>query len=206
MNQLGFDALLGEAETDNFIRQQERTTAHLPGTMDAALPFYRDLITRHHAAMVAGEQETVMEMRGEAHLLAEKLNGYDPGILAGPDAPGYVLERETRAADGAVPLWGQTGSFVIACDGMRVRVEMEGMFGIGASSMPWLGFAVHAVDLDRPFLSETGYRSFLGIVAEFRPGFTPDGFAAEVIDQHVKRDLKGRLFAIRPEYRSKTPD
>jgi hypothetical protein len=31
--QLGFEALLSDAETDNRIRQQDRETAHLPGTL-----------------------------------------------------------------------------------------------------------------------------------------------------------------------------
>lgn len=199
--QLGFDALLTSAEEANITRQQERACAHLPGTMDMAVPFYRDLIERHHRAMLAGELETVMQLREEAHLLAVKLNGYEPGILADDDAPGYALDRATRAPDGAVPLWGQSGSFEIISDGMRVRIEMEGMFGTGASFMAWMGFAAHAVDCNKPFLSHTGYRSFLGIDGDLEPGFTPDGFALAIIAAHVRRELKGRLVAIKPEYR-----
>jgi hypothetical protein len=37
--------------------------------MDAALPFYRDLISRHHSAMLAGDAETVTALRDEAHYL-----------------------------------------------------------------------------------------------------------------------------------------
>lgn len=200
--QLGFDALLTSAEEANITRQLERACAHLPGTMDMALPFYRDLIERHHAAMLAGELETVMHLREEADLLAVKLNGYDPGILADDDALGYALDRATRAPDGAVPLWGQSGSFEIVSDGMRVRIEMKGMFGIGASFMAWMDFAAHAVDFDKPFLSETGYRSFLGVGGDLEPGFTPDSYARAIIAAHVRSELKGRLLAIKPEYRS----
>jgi hypothetical protein len=199
--QLGFDALLASAQEANTTRQQERACAHLPGTMDMAVPFYRDLIERHHRAMLAGELETVMQLRDEAHLLAVKLNGYDHGILADEDAPGYALDRATRAPDGAVPLWGQSGSFEIISEGMRVRIEMEGMLGIGASFMAWMDFAAHAADFDKPFLSETGYRSFLGGGGDLQPGFTPDSYACAIIAAHVRRELKGKLVAIKPEYR-----
>ena len=55
------------------------------------------------------------------------------------DAPGCVLERPTRAEDGTVPLWGQTGSFEIVHGAMRVRIEMDGIFGL--ASNVFLGLA-----------------------------------------------------------------
>ena len=55
--QLGFDALLADAESDNHARILARETAHLPGTMEEALPFFRGLLERHHAAMLAGDAD-----------------------------------------------------------------------------------------------------------------------------------------------------
>jgi hypothetical protein len=112
-----------------------------------------------------------------------------------------VLARESAAAPGAVPLWGQIGEFIITVDGMKVRIELDGLFGIGGRFIYWPGFSAHAVDYDRPFLSETGYRSFLGIHAEPVPGLTPDAFTGKVIAAYVARGLKGRLGAIEPRYR-----
>jgi hypothetical protein len=40
-NQLGFDDLLAQAETDNRMRAEREARAHLPGTMDEALPYFR---------------------------------------------------------------------------------------------------------------------------------------------------------------------
>ena len=54
--QLGFDLFLVEADTINKAVAYERTHGHLPGTMGKALPFYRDLIERHHAAMLAEDR------------------------------------------------------------------------------------------------------------------------------------------------------
>ena len=114
----------------------------------------------------------------------------EPGILADDDAPGCVLARQTAAAPGAVPLWGQSGDFIVTVGTMKVRIELDGIFGIGSGFCYWPGFAAHAVEYDRPFLSETGYRSFLGIHADPAPGLTPDAFAAKVIAAHVARELR----------------
>jgi hypothetical protein len=201
MTQLGFDSLLTAAAEDNRKRKARREAAHLPGTMEEAIPFYRLLIRQHHAAMLAADVETAMHIRREANLLARRLNNGEPGILAGDDAPGNVLARETAAAPGGVPLWGQEGDFVIEVNGMRVRVEIDGMFGIGSSFGYWPGFDAHAVDYLRPFISETGYRSFLGIHADPAPGLTPDTFAQKIVAAHIKGELKGKLLAIEPRYR-----
>ncbi|MGE3709461.1 MAG: hypothetical protein AB7G35_07300 [Hyphomicrobiaceae bacterium] len=203
-DQLGFDSLLSASDADNERRRQERELAYLPGSMEEALPFYRALIEKHHAAMVAGDSVAVQRIRDEADGLALKLNNYEPGILADEDSPGCMLERLTRAPDGAVPLWGQTGTFVIERSGMRVRIEIEGLFGIGSGAMSWLGFSAHAVDWGKPFLSETGYRSFLGVGGALVPGHTPESFCAGIIEAHVARELKGKLRMIAPQYR-RTP-
>lgn len=79
---------------------------------------------------------------------------------------------------------------------MRVEIAMEGVFGIGSGFSFWPGFAARAVDPHRPFLSPTGYRSFLGIHAEAQPGLTPGDFVSRVIEAYVERELTGRLVAV----------
>jgi hypothetical protein len=64
----------------------------------------------------------------------------------------------------------------------------------------WPGFAAHAVDYDKPFLSETGYRSFLGCHAEMVPGLTPDVFVREMLQQYVNSECKGKLRRIGAGY------
>ncbi len=197
-DQLSFDALLTDAGAANRQRQREKRYAHLPDTMAAALPYFRGLLAEHHAFMCEGNSARVTECRRRAHDLAVRLNGYEPGILADDTAPGSVLARLTRAPDGTVPLWGQTGSFEIQYKSMRERIELDGVFGICATSMAWVGFSAHAIEQDKPFLSDTGYRRFLGGGGPLLAGYTPDRFAAEMIAAHVERNLCGRLEAIRP--------
>ena len=194
--QLGFDALLADAETDNAARAFARQTAHLPGTWHVAVPFYQRLIEDHHAAMLAANIDEAIRLRKEAHILARKLNDGAPGIIADDDAPGCRLARETVAICGEMPLWGQLGRFVIEVAEIAIDIEMEGIFGIGATSMPWPGFSAQTVDRERPFISETGYRSFLGIHAEIMPDLTPDVFARMAIEAHIEQVLNGRLLTV----------
>lgn len=201
--QLGFGDLLASADTANATQKLARACVHLPDTYEEAIPFFRSMIGRHHAAMLAGDAATAMQLREEADLLATKLNNFEGGILADADSPGNVLDRATRARKGTVPLWGQSGSFIIDIDGMRVRIAMDGIFALASNVYHWLGFAAHAVDWDKPFLSETGFRSFIAIGGELVAGFTPDRLAREAIAAQVKRENKGKLLAIKPEYRAR---
>lgn len=101
---------------------EEQQSAHLPSAMEEAIPVYRGMIERHHAAMLAADEAQVKAIRKEAHRLAVKLNNGEPGILADRDtSPGYVLTRETAAPAGTVPMWGQQGEFTIDVKGMKVR-------------------------------------------------------------------------------------
>lgn len=201
--QLGFDDLLTNADEQNRAREFERETGHMPSTMKDALPFFRALLEEHHAAMIDGEVDRVFELREEARKLALRLNNGDTGIIAGPSAPGCVLEKETAAAPGEVPIWGQSGEFIVDAAGTRARIVIDGIFGIGSSVSFWHGFGAHCVDRSKPFISETGYRSFIGIHANAAAGITPDKFARMVLEAHVARELKGRLVAIDAKYRRK---
>jgi hypothetical protein len=107
-----------------------------------------------------------------------------------------MLETLTAAEPGAIPLWGQTGGFTVDIRSVRVRIEMFGIFGIGACYMAWPNFSARAVDWNRPFISETGYRSFMGLNAPPEPGLTAETFATAILEAYVARSLKGRMVAI----------
>lgn len=200
-DQLGCDALLTDADTENRNRAFARETVHLPATLDEAIPYFRGLIEKNHAAMLAADEHETRRLHEEARRLASKVNGGNPGTLADEQAPGSVLARETAAEPRAVPLWGQTGNFVVEVAGMAVRIEMEGLFGIGSGWGFWPGFSTHAVELNEPFLSGTGYRSFVGIHADPRPGMTPDTFAVWIVEAYVARELRGALVPIDERYK-----
>lgn len=204
--QSGFDAILKAAKHAVKDAKFAKETAHLPSTMEEGIVYYRQLIERHHAAMLRADVEQTMRLREEAHNLAYKLNGGDVAILYGPEAPGCVLEKATAAPEGEIPLWGQTGDYIVqASGGMRVRIEQDGIFGISASFGYSINFAARIVDRNRPFLSETGYQSFMGVMGEPVPNLTPDQFAIKVIDAHVAKDLKGKFVKLDRKYRTAAP-
>ena len=198
--QFGFDALLADADADNKARQFEQETAHLPETIGEAKAFHLQQINQHHAAMLQMDFESAIAIREEAHRLARKLNGNKPGIIAHDEAPGCVLARATAAAPDSIPLWGQNGTFQMTAANMALLVIMEGMFGIGACHMPYCSFSVRAVHHDKPFLSSTGYRSFLGVSVEPELGMDTEHFVHRVVEIHVERELGNKLVSIAPQY------
>lgn len=102
--QLGFEALLLDADRTNHARELEKRNGHLPATMEDALPFFWELLEAHHEAMLGGMVEEVAFYREQARNLALRLNGDEPGFLADETSPGCVLVRETEASPDAVPL------------------------------------------------------------------------------------------------------
>lgn len=195
-DQLGFGGLLEQADKDNAAQAFAKQTKHLPDTWSEALRLHRQQIQDHSAAMLACDFDTALRIRDDAGLLAKKLNGGDPGILADDDAPGCRLERACAADAGDVPLWGQQGTFeVIVCD-VVCRIAFHSMFGICASAMPYLGFEARAKEGARRFISGTGYRSFLGYSIPPEPGLTPADFVECVITSYVEDQLSGTLVPV----------
>lgn len=197
--QLDLPTLLPQAKAANQARRFAQQTAHLPGTLREGIAYFRGLLKRHHAAVLAGDEAGAKRLQEEAHLLALKLNGGERGYLADEQAPGCILQRRTAARLGKVPLWGQVGRFVLEAAGMCIRIEMRGLYGVCG----YASFNAHAIDLDRPFLSETGFRSFLGYGPGATPGLTVDAYAQRIIEFYVKAELRGRLLPIAPQLRSR---
>jgi hypothetical protein len=179
---------------------EEQRTAHIPSTYPEAIEYYRALLEKHHRAMLDNNEMKVNELRKDAHDLAVKLNDGKPGILANKSAPGCILEQRTAAPAGEVPMWGQLGEFTVSVRGTPIRIEQDGIFGVGGGVGLNLGFSAHAVDLNRPFISDTGYRSFLGFQADLQPGMTPDIVAEEVIKSYIDRYCGGKLKNIQQSY------
>ena len=201
--QMGFDALLKDTDAQNAAQAFAKETAHFPNNWAEALAFHKAQIVEHHAAMLANAFDAAIHIRKDAHLLAAKLNGGTIGILAGKDAPGCKLDAAARAEAGKPPLWGQSGMFDIHAAGLHARVDMGGMFGIGATATPFLGFSVLSIDRSKSFLSETGYRSFLGCTVPPETGMTPADFVRRVIEAYVATELGGQLMRINPRWNTR---
>lgn len=140
----------------------------------------RQCVEKYHDAVLAGHVEVLDQMERAYNALVFKLNGDTLfGCSAKADSAANVLSRAVAARPGQVPLWGQCGEFLLEVDGMRIRVEYKpGMLGNHHDC------DLHAVDLDRPFLSTTGYRS---------AGVTAVSCLGESVEQAVRRMVEGLL-------------
>lgn len=129
---------------------------------------------KYHDAVLAGHVEVLDQMESAYGALVYKLNGNTMfGCKAEADSAANVLERAVAAKPGQVPRWGQSGEFLLEVEGVRVWVVLtSNMLGNHRAC------DLHAVDLDKPFISETGYRS---------AGLTVTSSIGDTVDQAARR-------------------
>lgn len=193
-------ALFDFAEADRRAKKAAiaKATEHLPGDMEAAVAFHRTQIDDFNAAMLRQDQSAMDLICREAYALAEKLTGHS-AIFGSDNSPVFTLIRRCAAPNGTVLLWGQEGEFTLPVAGTLVRFEWGGMLCLCGSHS---GFNAHVVDYDRPFISDTGFRSFVsgggvGHVA----GMTVAQYATAAIEHHVQTEMKGKLVPINRNFR-----
>jgi hypothetical protein len=148
---------------------------------------------QYHDAVLAGHVDALDRAEDAYTALVYKLNGDTlHGCKADTDSAGHVLACAVAAQPGQVPGWGQAGEFLLEVDGLRVWVVVpHHMLG----NHRFCDF--RAVDLDKPFVSETGYRSVT---------LTATSSIGETVDQAARREVleliqaAGRLKTIEGEY------
>lgn len=128
----------------------------LPADRDGLLAAALAAVMEINAAVMCGDGAAA-ELAGDRYEAAIwKLNGgTNFGCMANDEAAGRVIERHCAAVPGEMPLWGQRGQFLVMAGDVRALVEYKPGCGGPLNAH----FQFHAVDLDRPFISETGYRS-----------------------------------------------
>jgi hypothetical protein len=153
------------------------------GLLDAAMSAVRDL----HAAVLASYNQAAEAAEERYEAIVWKLNdGQFFACRADEDSPGCIIDRHCAAIPGEIPVWGQYGEFIIQVDGVRALVKFGDGYGVGQTH-----FTFHAVDLDRPFISETGYRSHFDVPYA---GRAVDEAAVAIFGTYLK-DSKPRKIA-----------
>lgn len=127
--------------------------AAMPRDVGALIEIARAGIAGYHAAALSGDAAG-MTKHGDDVTAAVRsasfaLNTYQ---LAAADQMRPYLE----AKPGEEPMWGQPGRWVIEIAGCRADFHYGGL-------LDYLGNAAHVIDLEKPFISETGFRSFVGL-------------------------------------------
>ena len=135
-------------------------------------------------ACIAGDNERREAAASRFEACIWKLNGNTFfGASADEQQAANVISEYCRADGGAVPMWGQHGDFIIeSLGGIRARVKTD-----AGCMMGYLSASFNAVDLGAPFVSETGYRSYIFQFSEILPG--------ETVLTHVMRVFQSLLDA-----------
>jgi len=173
--------------------------AQLPDDVAGLIAAAKEAVDAYDGAVMAADTLAIEQASQRANdryaAVIWKLNGNTFfGSRASDDAPAGIIERHCAAAPGVAPKWGQRGEFLLTVAGMRAVVV------VGESMRNHASMAFHAIDVDRPFLSPTGYQSHF---INPQPGKT----IAEVAEAAMSHCIKKCRVPIEPEYRARlTPD
>ncbi|MDD2859561.1 MAG: hypothetical protein PHT60_15515 [Acidiphilium sp.] len=181
--------------------ERERTAAALAATMpeDRAglLDVAAQAVADMHAAIMAADETAAEAAGGRYEAAVWKLNGgqfFGCMDSSNPEAGGILAEDHCRAAPGTVPMWGQRGEFLITVSGIRAVVDVRDGYGLFRVS---LGF--HVVDVDAPFISETGFRSHFDTA---QAGHTVEDVARAAFAAYLAKERR----PLAPEYRQRRAD
>ncbi|MDD5112917.1 MAG: klcB [Methylobacter sp.] len=142
-------------------------------------------VTALHSAVLSFDSQGAADAGNRYEAAVWKLNGGTFfGCRADDLAAGKIIEKHCAAALGEIPMWGQNGQFLIEVEGIRALVDFGYGYGIGGTH-----YDFHAVDLDSHFISETGYRSHLDVLAA---GRTVDEAASAIFAGYLK-ERRGKI-------------
>ena len=154
------------------------------------------LIQRFNAGVLAGDMADMERSEKEYNALVQHLNGGTHiGVNADEHAPACVLMRACAAAPGSVPLWGQSGEFLVQAQGISALVTIDAYPG---GTFQSAGFNFHAIDPYLPFISDTGFRSCF--VTQRMKISVQEATTKIILDA---LEEKKRRVMVAPEYRSK---
>lgn len=148
--------------------------ASMPDDPDELLNLALESVNKFHAGVLNSDQEEIVTAATRYEAVVWKMNGGKFfGCFADEKSAGKIVMSYCEAPLGQVPLWGQRGKFLIEVEGIRAAVEFRFW------TVRRAHFSFHVVDLDRLFISGTGYRSHF---EEIRNGMTVDEVAIAIFN------------------------
>jgi hypothetical protein len=158
--------------------------ASMPGDRDGLLAVAKECVELYNNAVLDRADFAALVISERYEAVIWKLNGGTFfGSGAGDESAGTIAMRHCQAVPGVVPMWGQQGEFIISVKDIRCWVK----YGGGLGSVLSCHFEFNALDLDGPFISETGYRShFCGSVR----GLTVDAAAAAIFADFLSKERR----------------
>lgn len=140
---------------DSLDARMSALAATLPECESKLLELARQTVNALNTAVMEGDETGAKKSSDLYDAVCYKMNGNTfKGCSVGNPSVRQRIEDYCSAVPGTVPLWGQAGEFMLDMGVYRLWVKCSTKFGM------WMPhFEFFAVDLNRPFLSETGYRS-----------------------------------------------
>ena len=181
--QSSFKEQLDRLELDQ-VKARRTELRKNPALIQAALPGFLDLLRRFDECMRADNVAGAMLIHEEADKYAADLQGGNPFGMLCLDGAAHLLDKAAAAPDGEIPMWGQRGNFVLQVGLTLIRFEVDGIFGC----MDPFHFSINAVNWDKPFPSETGYRSFFAGVAHVPVGCTVADWVTHAVKEYIADD------------------
>lgn len=182
---------------DSRDQQMESLAQQLPDDHRILDSAYSALIDLDDACIIGNaERRDAAVLRFEACIW--KLNGNTFfGCSSGEHDAAHVISEYCRADGGCVPMWGQSGEFIVeSTAGDRARVEIKAGCMIG-----YLSASFNAVDLGAPFISETGYRSHMFQLSEVKTGESVYAYMTRIFQSLV--DARKKTLFIAPDSRDR---
>lgn len=171
----------------------ERTAREAPlAARAASLPSRDDELLRaaryageEYNAAILGEDQSAADAAALTYMaVIWKMNGgTNFGCIGGPDAPGYRVRDFCAQTPGLPGMWGQASEQLVEVDGVRAVLKSDGRIGSYCIGHSW-----HAVDLDKPFFSSTGFLSSMSLPIIW--GATHEQAAAIWMREVIKNERK----------------
>lgn len=154
--QIGFD-FVPPATNAEFVH---RVTRDFPTTEQGLIKKARETLKALDEAVRSGDEDHVDGLQQILDAIDSKLPERIPpeDIEEDDEWDPSALHEILAARPGTVPLWGQTGKFLVPFQGIKVVVHKNDL----------TTFHVTPFYFDRPFVSATGYRSYHHLLDDAR--------------------------------------
>ncbi|MDP3610272.1 MAG: hypothetical protein Q8R98_00305 [Rubrivivax sp.] len=128
----------------------------LPTDRQALIRIADEALTAYDAAILRDAPRSAEDARMLFEATIYRYNG-DSWFASygGDDAAGYVIAQATSAPPGSPMRWNQKGVMRVEAEGVAAALQCAGGFSLGGR------YSWHALELDKPFFSNTGYQSFM---------------------------------------------
>lgn len=196
-----------EIERDELFLARLEMRRELPSDDERLFGRYVTNLAGYDQAVRDGDYERQSEIGNRMKAIAEHLFGFGTDCEASDCWKGNGrfdclssaqdwLASVSAQKDGFEPIFGQKGRFLISVAGCRVDFRYSGLFGI-------CGGEAHVVDLDKPFISETGYRSYQVCPMDYlisSDGLSVRGWLERVCEAQLTEAGKKKIKLASPPY------